>query len=261
VIAAAKRERVEKVFALVEHDEVPTWTRLGFVREGSIPSFYKRSDAWILGGVVAEVSLSRRPLADSAPGEEDDESGGERDRASTAASALAERTIARAKRLLKAKPMGSLPRVALAEPREADVRRAIAAAQRGGRALTGFEPFGRDVIRSSIVLTARGGFSLHAACESQACFGNSFFELLAGPRTEAERVLMTAAVQALLSHLESEGLVSTFTLAPADDVALAAVFLGAGLKRSGVLGQHLLADGERKDAIVWSKKLGGAAEG
>src|SRR5260221_12935493 len=44
VIAAAKREGVEKVFTLVERDEVTTWVRLGFSREGSNPSFYKRSD-------------------------------------------------------------------------------------------------------------------------------------------------------------------------------------------------------------------------
>src|SRR6476469_300402 len=55
VVAAAKREGVEKVFTLVERDEVATWTRLGFTREGSIPSFYKRSDAWILGAVVAQI--------------------------------------------------------------------------------------------------------------------------------------------------------------------------------------------------------------
>src|SRR4029078_4204167 len=61
VIAAAQREGVEKVFTLVERDEVATWTRLGFVREGSIPGFYKRSAAWIRGAVVSEMT-SRRPL-------------------------------------------------------------------------------------------------------------------------------------------------------------------------------------------------------
>ena len=43
VVAAAKREGVEKVFTLVERDEVATWTRLGFTREGSIPSFFKHA--------------------------------------------------------------------------------------------------------------------------------------------------------------------------------------------------------------------------
>ena len=258
VIAAAKRERVEKVFTLVERDEVATWTRLGFTREGSIPSFYKRSDAWILGAVVAQVGMASRPVADAT--EEDDEEAESEPEASPA-SVLAERTIARARRLLKTKPLSSLPRVLLAEPREAEVRRAVAAAQRGSRALSGFEPFGRDVIRSTVVLRARGGHTLYAAYESQACFGNSFFEILAGPRTEADRIFTTAAVHTLATHLSGEGLVSTFTLAPADDVALSAVFLGAGFRRSGVLSRHIILRGERKDAIVWSKKLASGGEG
>jgi len=256
VIAAAKRERVEKVFTLVERDEVATWTRLGFTREGSIPSFYKRSDAWILGAIVAQVGVSSRPIADAEP--EDDDPIDEPE--ASPASVLAERTIARARRLLKTKPLASLPRVLLGEPREADVRRAVAAAKRGTRALTGFEPFGRDVIRRTVALTARGGHTLYAAYESQACFGNSFFEILVGPKTEADRIFTTAAVHALSTHLTSEGLVSTFTLAPADDVALAAAFLGAGFRRSGVLARHIIVRGERKDAIVWSRKLVGSGE-
>ncbi len=59
VVAAAKREGVEKIFTLVERDEVATWTRLGFTREGSIPSFYKRTDAWILGAVVGQIAPVR----------------------------------------------------------------------------------------------------------------------------------------------------------------------------------------------------------
>jgi len=40
--------------------------------------------------------------------------------------------------------------------READAKKAVLAAQRSGRALTGFEPFGRDAIRTAYVLTGRG---------------------------------------------------------------------------------------------------------
>src|SRR4051812_814568 len=64
VIATAQREGVEKVFPLVERDEVSTWTRLGFTREGSIPGFYKRSDAWILGAVVSQVGPVRAEPSD-----------------------------------------------------------------------------------------------------------------------------------------------------------------------------------------------------
>ena len=36
---------------------------------------------------------------------------------------------------------------------------------------------------------------------------------------------------------------------------LATVFLGTGFRRSGVLARHIVVNGERKDAIVWSRKL------
>jgi hypothetical protein len=258
VVAAAKREGVEKVFTLVERDEVSTWTRLGFTREGSIPSFYKRSDAWILGAVVAQIGPVRAASGARDDEYDDDEDGEER--STSPAAALAERTIARARRLLKATADAAFPVVKLAPASEVDARKALATAQRSGRALTGFEPFSRDVERRAFALSTRGGYATLASVETQACFGNSFFELLTAPRTEPERLAATSAVRALEARLKDEGAVSTFTLAAADDVTQTAVFLGAGFRRSGVLAHHVMLKGERKDAIVWSKKLAGAGD-
>src|SRR5262245_38597165 len=55
VLKLAKREGIEKVYTLVERDEVSTWMKLGFAKEGNIPGFYKRSDAWMLGCSVDEA--------------------------------------------------------------------------------------------------------------------------------------------------------------------------------------------------------------
>src|SRR5271154_3841094 len=46
VLSLAQREGVDKVYTLVERDEVATWAKLGFIREGNVPGFYKRSDAF-----------------------------------------------------------------------------------------------------------------------------------------------------------------------------------------------------------------------
>ena len=250
VLAAAKREGVEKVFTLVERDEVSTWTRLGFTREGSISAFYKRSDAWILGAVVAEVG----PLRGSARLSADDDDDDTDDADTSPATALAERTIARARRKLKGDD-AALPAVKIAPLRDADLRKAVTAAVRSGRALTGFESFGRDVERGAFVVTGRGGFELHASWESQACFGNSLLEILEGPRDAAEIPWTTAAVRALCDRLAESGIVSTFCLSPADDVPLSQVYLASGFRRTGVLAKHVVVKGERKDAIVWSRKL------
>src|SRR5579859_7833284 len=63
VLSFARREGVEKVYTLVERDEVATWTKLGLAKEGSIPGFYKRSDAFLLGCTVP--ALGREPRADT----------------------------------------------------------------------------------------------------------------------------------------------------------------------------------------------------
>jgi hypothetical protein len=254
VIATAKREGVEKVFTLVERDEVSTWTRLGFTREGSINAFYRRSDAWLLGVVVSQVGALEPDtrLAEVDDDDEDDEDSAPPSPAAT----LAERTLARARRVLKADG-AALPALKIAAAKEAFRKKALAAATRAGRALTGFEPFGRDVERGAFTITGRGGFELYASWESQSCFGNSFVELLTGPRAEPERLAYTAAVRAVCERLAEQGIVSTFCLSPADDVPLATTFLAAGFRRTGVLAKHVVVAGERKDAIVWSKKLDG----
>src|SRR5215471_8960513 len=52
VLSIAQREGVERVFTVVERDEVSVWSRLGFDKEGTIPGFFKRSDAYVLGTAV-----------------------------------------------------------------------------------------------------------------------------------------------------------------------------------------------------------------
>src|SRR6185436_5345704 len=129
VIATAQREGVEKVYTLVERDEVATWTRLGFTREGSIPGFYKRSDAWILGAVVSQVGPLQVDRGLGYDDDSDDEVPVYDDGSSSPAAGLAERTIQKAKRRLQ-DDMPKLPPVKLAVAREADLRKAVLAAQK-----------------------------------------------------------------------------------------------------------------------------------
>ena len=56
--SVAQREGVEKVIILVEKDEVSSWTRVGFVREGTVPGFYKRSDGHLVGCVIGDKTAS-----------------------------------------------------------------------------------------------------------------------------------------------------------------------------------------------------------
>jgi hypothetical protein len=259
---------------LVERDEVATWVTLGLAKEGNIPGFYKRSDAFLLGCTVprpgrpadagriedrAEVGpavasehegalhsetrlVAAGPVASAGP-------------PLTEAQDRMERTILTAKKGLKDLATRQAPPAKVVAMGEADARKAVAASLRSGRALTAFEPFGRDVERRYFVATARGGFEVHASTESQACFGNAYLELLHSPRNETEKWAMIGALKAFCDRLLDEGVVSCFSLAPSDDVAMATAFLHNGFRRTGLLVEHLLVGGERKDAILWSRKL------
>jgi hypothetical protein len=312
VQSLAQREGVDKVYTLVERDEVQTWMKLGFAKEGTIPGFYKRSDAFVMGASVP--SPAAKDLRTRAAGNANDTGGtgngkganghdvplesetrlvaaaavgsglgvglgigagvGVRATAALASPALdrMERTIAAGKRA--AKDLSDKPLSAkITEISESDARKAVSAALRGGRALSEFEPFGRDVQRRYFLATTRGGYELCVSTESQICFSNAFLEVLNSPRTDAEKQGAAAAIAAVGDKLTAEGVVSCFALAPSDDVPLATAFLHAGFRRTGLLlghwpgpanaphGPHGATsarhDGRtgRVDVILWSRKL------
>jgi hypothetical protein len=254
----AQREGVAKILTLVERDEVQTWVKLGFAKEGTIPGFYKRSDAFILG------CSAMAPPKPEEPADGDDVPGQSEMRVLAAgasapmspAQARMERTIAVAKRDVRG---GALPAVKLSPAPEEAARKAVAAATRSGRALTAFEAFGRDVERRSYVATGRGGFELFASVESQSCFSNAYIELLETPKNDAQKLGTAGALRALCAELETQEVVSCFALAPSDDTALAWAYLENGFRRTGLLLGHMVPSGgkrdARTDAIVWSRKL------
>lgn len=258
VLELAKREGVEKVYTLVERDEVGTWVSLGFKKEANIPGFYRRSDAFILGCSVDEAlagAHSRAPIS-----VDDDDVVIEEEEAS-AGHARMEKTLASAKKRNKELLDSPLPTTKLAVVTDAEVKKTLEKALRAGRALTAFEPFGRDVERRFLTLTARGNFELVASTESQACFGNAFLEVLVAPETENERLATISALRAICDERASEGVVSCFALCPSDDVALATAFVYNGFRRTGLLENHIVVGGARTDAIVFSRKLANPADG
>ena len=258
VLSLAKREGVEKAYTLVERDEVSTWVKLGFAKEGNIPGFYKRSDAFLLGSLVPPRPDQPQPIESEtriaiAKGPEEAPPG-------NPAVDLAERTLVHAKKVAKEMGDKPLPAAKVTVIREPDVRKPLAVALKAGRALTAFEPFGRDVERRYFSLTARGGFELIASTESQACFGNAFLELLQAPKNEAEKLCTISALRALCEKFLAEGVVSTFSLSPSDDLLMATAFVANGFRRTGLLQSHLVVGAERKDAIIWSRKLANPAD-
>jgi len=256
VLKLAKREGIEKVYTLVERDEVSTWMKLGFAKEANIPGFYKRSDAFLLGSSVDDAAFKELNL-DAQHDDDDDDVLAD---GPSPAHELMEKTLAQAKKQVKALLDRQLPPAKIATVKESEVQKTLDKALRSGRALTAFEPFGRDVERRYFLLTARSGFELVASTESQSCFGNAFLELLTAPTTEHERLATISALRTLCDKLLAEGVVSCFALAPSDDLSLATAFVWSGFRRTGLLVGHMLVNGKRKDAIVWSRKLANPTE-
>jgi hypothetical protein len=256
VLKLAKREGIEKVYTLVERDELSTWVKLGFSREANIPGFYKRSDAFLLGSAVGDAALDVRALLDTSHDDDDDVV----DDKPSPAHELMEKTLMQAKKQVKSLLDRQLPPTKLTQVKEAEIHKTLEKALRSGRALTAFEPFGRDVVRRYFQVTARNGFELVASMESQSCFGNTFLELLTAPTTEHERLATTSALRTICDKLLAEGVVSCFSLAPSDDLALATAFVFNGFRRTGLLVGHMVVGGQRKDAIVWSRKLANPTE-
>jgi hypothetical protein len=250
VLGAARREGAERIYTLVERDECAAWTRMGFAREGNIPGFYKRSDAFVLGTIVG---------GDNAY-EENEQSGTRPALTESGEDLETDRAYQAVRRAIK--DVEALPAIAakLSQVKPADADKPVAAALRSGRALTGFEPFGRDVIRSTFQCTARGGLSLWASVETQACFNNAFLELLTAPKTDKELALTSAAVRLLCDELLRREVVGCFALSPADDQRMSAVFPLHGFRRTGTLRGHIALGPRRVDAFLWSRKLAQPAD-
>ena len=232
--SVAKREDVAKVITLVEKDEVSSWTRVGFVREGTIPGFYKRSDGHLCGCVIGDKTASVEVTDDG--------------------NKLAERTINAAKKNAKDVP-DQIKNVTVHEIDPSDAEAARDQALKKGLVVNTFDPFGRDAERFYFDTAARRGKPNYLAAEFQDCFGHSLVEALRSPASDTEIVALTEGLRVMCEELKDRGIISAFGFAPSDDVNLATSYTAAGFRKTGLLAQGILVGKERKDAILWTQKL------
>ncbi len=240
----AAEQGVVRAYTIVEREEAATWAKMGFAKEGSIPGFYKRSDGHILG----------LQFNQEAPFESGTRIRISRD-ADTPAEERAERAYQAGRRLVRANAPESLPRVKVAEPKASDLSKALSNAQVSGRALTGVEPFGRGVERTTRLCTARGGFSLLVFVEIQMCFDNAFLEALVAPRGDKETWLTSGGLDQICAELKEREICSVFALSPVESVELSAAYIKAGFRKTGLLSAHLQVAAGRADGFLWSRRL------
>ena len=233
--SVAQREGVEKVILLVEKDEVSSWTRVGFVREGTVPGFYKRSDGHLVGCVIGDKTASVE--------------------AGEAAQRLADRTINAGRKLA----------AELEEPgkgisvKPVPERTALGARdtvwKKPENAYGCFDLFGRDPQALYIESSSKKAKANYLRAEYQDCFGHSLVEMLRRPKGQAELETAVAGLRGLEEELKRREIVSAFAFAPVDDVELSGVFLAGGYRKTGLLARGVLVEGKRSDAILWTRKL------
>ena len=238
--SVAQREGVEKVILLVEKDEVSSWTRVGFVREGTVPGFYKRSDGHLVGCVIGQKTASVE--------------------AGEAAQRLADKTINAAKKLAT-----EFEEVKGVTVKSATEKAALSARDSLWRKTDGaygcFDPFGRDAARLYVEVTSKKIKPNYLSAEYQDCFGHSLIEILRRPKGSPELAAAVAGLRGIEDDLKRREIVSAFAFAPVDDVELAAVFLASGYRKTGLLARGVLVEGKRSDAILWTRKLADPAGG
>lgn len=231
----AKREGIEKVILLVEKDEVSSWTRVGFVREGTIPGFYKRSDGHLVGCVIGDRTASIEVNDDGQK--------------------LAERTVNAGKKNAREVP-DALPHVHVETADETDALEARDQAwKKPVGVLSGFDAFGREAERCFVAATAKKGKTNWISAEYQDCFGHALVEALRTPTDDLDVLALTGGLRVLCDDLKERGIVSAFTFAPSDDIGLATAYVAAGFRKTGILARGAQANGERRDAILWTRKL------
>jgi hypothetical protein len=233
--SVAQRENVEKVITLVEKDEVSSWTRVGFVREGTVPGFYKRSDGHLVGCVIGEKTASIE--------------------VSDEAEKLTERTVNAAKKASKEVSEQPTNTVTINDVAPKVAARVRDNAWAKGDGLGCFDPFGRDAIRQYIEASPKRGKGNYLSAEYQECFGHSLIEVLRAPKSPAEIHVTYSGLCALSEELKNRGIVSAFGFAPNDNVELATAYAAAGFRKTGLLAKGIMVDGEHKDAILWTRKL------
>jgi hypothetical protein len=233
--SVALRESIEKVIILVEKDEVSSWTRVGFVREGTVPGFYKRSDGYLIGCVIGDK------IASVQVDDEDD--------------SKVERTINAAKKAAKELSDHPVEGVTLKGILANKANRARDTVWAKSEGLGCFDPFGREALRLYLEATPRRGKPNYLSVEFQECFGHSLIEVLQSPKNTSDIAAVYLGLNSFSEELKRRGIVSAFGFTPYEDVNLATAYLAAGFRKTGLLAQGILCGDKRTNAILWTRKL------
>ncbi len=255
-------EGMRKIFTLIERDDISGWQRVGYQREGSIPGYYKRSDAYIMSRIYDEDFDPEVPL-----GEDDNDNkkllgdvktlGREYSEAKTPTIRLEQVTEEEAMEAIS-KEMDRLNGKAKSSKKKkgASKRPLFKAASDLSAVPPLFPQFSREVEFFYFVVQNRRTKQTNViGAEYQDCFGNAKVQLYFSPETKADQNMTRAGLNAAIDALAEIGAVSIFAAARSDDTGMNILYASTGFRNTGWMNRQLLTAKGPVDNILWTRKL------
>ncbi|MCU0664320.1 MAG: hypothetical protein MUC50_18575 [Myxococcota bacterium] len=253
-------EGMRKIFTLIERDDMTGWQRVGYQKEGTIPGYYKRSDAYIMSRVydqdydpderrteenpelLVEVKGLAKDLSDiKASGTKAEE--GSVEEVIAAIRAEVDRLSDKAKALsAKKSAKGVNPLRGLGD--DLDDMPPI------------FNQFSREVEDHYFILSNKRSKQINVVgAEYQDCFGNAKIDYYFPTPTKVEQSLVKEGLGEVMTKLTDSGVVSLFSLVRVDDPVRSAIYLASGFRNTGLLARQLLTPEGAVDQLLWTRKL------
>jgi len=249
-------EKMRKIFTLIERDDMNGWQRVGYQREGSIPGYYKRSDAYIMSRTY-NADLEIEPPVDEESAEN-------------------KKFLNDVKNLGKEISEQKPPSIQVKQVTEEEVTETIKKEFSRQRSKAGkskkpappaavselaaappiFPQFSREVEYYYFVAENRRSKQSNViGAEYQDCFGNAKVQLYFHPENKADQHVALVGLKKSIDYLTEIGAVSLFAVERADDLVGNAIYAALGFRSTGWMNKHLLTKKGPIDMVLWTRKL------
>jgi hypothetical protein len=258
-------EGMRKIFTLIERDDMNGWQRVGYQREGSIPGYYKRSDAYIMSRIY-DGDFD----ADAVQGEESAENkkflndvktlGKDFPKVKTSGikvEQIAESEVVEAieNELKRREAKVKTKKKGKASPAK---KKSSKASSSGFPSITMpvFPQFSREVEHHYFLVQNRRTKQANIlGAEYQDCFGNAKVDYYFTPESRTDHNLARTGMNITIDLLAELGAVAIFAMGSLDDFETNALYASAGFRNTGWLTRQLLTEKGPTDVILWTKKL------
>ncbi|MDD5309493.1 MAG: hypothetical protein PHU25_19425 [Deltaproteobacteria bacterium] len=259
-------ESMRKIFTLIERDDMHGWQRVGYQREGGIPGYYKRSDAYIMSRIYDPDYDGSKVMTDESPerktfltdvktlGKEIAEGHITGIKGDIVSEAEAYELLVEEQKRIEIK--ADATRKAKGQTGGAKSRSRRGSATDLAPSLPLFRQFSREVEYYNFVVQNRRTRQVNVfGAEYQDCFGNAKVDVYFSPQTKPDQLLAREGLNAFVDRLALFGAVTIFALVRQGDIPMNALFMGSGFRNTGWLTRQTATSQGYADQILWTRKL------